>query len=184
MSKLSSIFNKSIFYQALKDQTSSSEEIFSESMQNVCNELGSICLKLQKLLPDPSLGPMERIERLARIVPHSLQLGVNHRTARSKLLEIRNRLDELVPENDMNYLEKIDYLVDLINKLVPEKTDRICQKLQFIGDHRCRDNGSIPYSGWSIYKLNLEQSVDEKRKQGIDPNSYDYIKEEDLEKLL
>lgn len=147
------------------------------SQEEVDNRLARLSFKLQMLLPDPSIGPMERIERLARVIPSSYQLGEHHRTARSKLMEIEKRLESLVPDKNMNSEQKVDYLVGLINKLVPEETDRICQKLQFIGDNRLRDNGSIPYNNWEISHLELENVVSRKRKKGMKPTDCTYIDE-------
>ncbi|WP_036833613.1 hypothetical protein, partial [Pontibacillus litoralis] len=69
---------------------------FNESFEEICTELKSISDRLYELLPDTSLSPDERLERLARVVPTSLLISDNHKTARSKLNKLRYRLDELV----------------------------------------------------------------------------------------
>ncbi|EGQ7846472.1 TPA: hypothetical protein ACF39K_002439 [Vibrio parahaemolyticus] len=151
--------------------------LLKESQKDVNDRLIYLSYKLQELLPDPSLGPMERIERLARVIPNSYHVCQFHRTARSKLTEIEDKLHSLVPDDNLNSEQKIDYLVNKINSLVPEKTDRICQKLQFIGDNRLRDNGSIPDKVWNINSLDLQNVVDKKRKDGLNPNDCTYIDE-------
>lgn len=153
------------------------ETLLKESQDNINERLTRLSFKLQRLLPDPSLGPMERIERLARLIPISYQLGWHHRTARSKLIEIEERLNSLVPDQALTSEQKVDFLVGLANELVPEKTDRLCQKLQFIGDNRLRDNGAIPYVGWDFTCLDLPYLVEKKRAQGLDPNGCSYIDE-------
>lgn len=153
------------------------ETLLKEPQDSVNERLIRLSFKLQRLLPDPSLGPMERIERLARLIPNSYQLGQHHRTARSKLIEIEERLNSLVPDQGLTFEQKIDFLVGLADDLVPEQTDRLCQKLQFIGDNRLRDNGAIPYAGWDFTCLDLTYLVETKRLQGLDPNGCSYIDE-------
>ena len=66
--------------------------------KEICDELKTISIKLQKLLPDPSIGPEERIERLARVIPKSMLISNYHKTARAKLHYIHKRLSQLVPD--------------------------------------------------------------------------------------
>jgi hypothetical protein len=127
-----------------------------ESQEVVDSQLFKISEKLQKLLPDPSLSPLERVERLGRVVPTSIQRSAHHLTARTKLSNIRLRLAELVPIEDMSAEEKIDMLVEIIEELVPIKTDRLFERLELIGDNRLRDNGSVAFSGWDQSYLDLE----------------------------
>lgn len=159
------------------------DTLLKEPQEHVNERLTFLSFKLQRLLPDPSLGPMERIERLARVIPNSYQVGVFHRTARSKLTEIEDKLFSLVPDESINSSQRIDYLVELANILVPEDTDRLCQKLQFIGDNRLRDNGAIPHVGWDFSCLDLRGFVENKRSQGLTPSDCSYIDENNFQRI-
>lgn len=147
------------------------------NQEDVESELIRVSILLRDLLPDPSLGPMERIERLARVVEGSIQIGNFHRTARMKLKEIDERLNELVPDKEMTNIERVEYLVAQVNRLVPEKTDRLCQKLQYIGDRRLRDNGSIASPNWSPELMKNETAVKLMRESGKTPSMMTYIDE-------
>lgn len=115
--------------------------IFNESFEEVCSELKSISDRLYELLPDTSLSPDERLERLARVIPTSLLISDNHKTARSKLNKIRYKLDELVPDRQLSYLDKLETLVNITNSLVEEDDIRFFKKLEKIGDYRRSDIG-------------------------------------------
>jgi hypothetical protein len=130
--------------------------ITEESQESVDSQLFRLSEKLQDLLPDPSLSPLERVERLGRVVPTSIQRSAQHLTARTKLNNIRLRLAELVPIEAMSAEEKIDILVEIIEELVPIKTDRLFERLELMGDNRLRDNGSVPFPGWDKSYLDLE----------------------------
>lgn len=129
-----------IQYPSLKD----------ESQEAVIKELMQLSGTLQDLLPDSSLSPLERVERLARVVPESIQNSSEHLTARKKLNQIRLRLAELVPHEDLTALEKIERLVQKVHELVPGPSERLFEKLEKIGDCRLIDNGSVPFSGWTL----------------------------------
>ncbi|WP_300074380.1 hypothetical protein [uncultured Ruegeria sp.] len=130
-------------------------ELKEQRFEDVATELKEISEYLLELLPDPSLSPMERIERLGRVVPLSYQLGAHHRTARAKLSEITVRLQELLPGEEMTNRERIDCLVAEVHRLCPEDLGRLYLKLEHIGDHRLRDNGAVPYRGWTPERIGL-----------------------------
>lgn len=112
-----------------------------ETFDQVREELLKVSSKLLELLPDPSLSPMERLERLARVIPKSTMLSEHHKTGRSKLNELRYRLAELVPDESLSSSEKIDFLVKRIHELVPEDLPRLYYKLEKLGDQRRSDIG-------------------------------------------
>jgi hypothetical protein len=112
-----------------------------ESFEEVCRELVALCEKLIALLPDVTLSPDERIERLARVVPTSTLLSAHHQTARTKLRRLRERLRELVPVPSLTSLERVDYLVARVHELVPGDEPRLFKKLERLGDHRGSDMG-------------------------------------------
>jgi hypothetical protein len=106
----------------------------------IFDELWSVSSHLLELLPDPALSPLERIERLARVVPGSLALSAHRRTGRAKLLEIEQRLAELVPEQGLTTIERIDRLVALTTSFAPGEM-RLVDRLELIGDFRVSDIG-------------------------------------------
>ncbi|MCY4321629.1 MAG: hypothetical protein OXC37_04430 [Bdellovibrionaceae bacterium] len=114
---------------------------YTVSYKEVCRNLLKVSKKLQKLLPDPSIGPEERIERLARVVPHSMLISDHHKTARSKLNYITDRLNQLVPDKNKSNEEKIDILVNTLHKMVPGKEKKIFLKLEKLKDRRTSDIG-------------------------------------------
>ena len=69
-------------------------------------------VRILELLPDPPICPEERLERIARLEPSSVLRSANHRTARTKLNDLRNRLNELVPEAQGEPLAQLETLVD------------------------------------------------------------------------
>ncbi|WP_391205456.1 hypothetical protein [Psychrobacillus sp. L4] len=114
--------------------------IYTESFEEVCTNLKLISSRLYELLPDVTLSPDERLERIARIVPSSLLCSDHHKTARTKLKKLRTRLDELVPDSTLSYSQKLEYLVDLVNNRIPDDL-LLFEKLESIGDKRKSDIG-------------------------------------------
>ncbi len=126
-----------------RDKYFSDEEYLGEfevSFPEIKKELDLISEKLFHLLPDKSIGPEERVERLARLIPSSIMESEYHRTARKKLEIIERKLNTLVPRSDLSNSEKIDYLVTIANTLIPEDK-RLVEKLETIGEYRRPDNG-------------------------------------------
>lgn len=140
--------------------------IWEQKFEDVAAELKNISAYLLEQLPDPALSPMERIERLGRVIPHSYQIGAHHRTARSKLAEIDARLQELVPGEGLSMRDRIDHLVAEVHRLCPQDMDRLYLKLEYIGDHRLRDNGAIPYRGWTPERIGFK--IDQAAAQAED----------------
>jgi predicted nuclease with TOPRIM domain len=114
---------------------------FEEPFDDICKELMEICRRLECLLPDPTLSPLERLERLARVAPHSVLQSEHHRTARSKLNSLRHRINDLVPSPQLSSLEKIEFLVSRTHQLVPEPMEKFFMKLEKLGDRRPSDIG-------------------------------------------
>lgn len=116
---------------------------YDEPFQAVRAELTLLSERLLELLPDPSIGPHERLERLARVVPDSVLVSQDRLTARTKLTRLRRRLDELVPSAGLSYPEKLEWLVNRLEKLVPGNM-KIIEKLETLGDFRGTDTGASP----------------------------------------
>jgi hypothetical protein len=114
-----------------------------EAYLDVVGELVRLSVKLLGNLPDPSLGPDERLERIARVVPTSQLQSAHRRSARNKLVALRRRLDELVP-GDMTSEEKLDTLIARVHDLVPGDMPFIA-KLETMGDFRATDIGLSPH---------------------------------------
>lgn len=101
------------------------------------NELERLSDLLFELLPDKSLSPMERLERLARAVePREPRLD-HLRPASKKVAELKDRLEELVP-GDHAPEEKIARMVALLDELVSsdKKGASVIEKLEQLGDPR------------------------------------------------
>ncbi|NCN41947.1 hypothetical protein GW916_11945 [bacterium] len=114
--------------------------IFEDDYEKVCQELTSLSKRLLELLPDPSIGPEERLERLARVAPHTLMISRNVRTARSKLSDLKHRLSELVPDEALSSIQKLEFLISKANQLSPE-AGTLFEKLEELGDIRISDIG-------------------------------------------
>jgi len=117
---------------------------YDEPFEDVVAELSTLSVALLRLLPDPSLSPDERLERLARVVPHSQMVSAHRRTARAKLRDLRTRLAELVPDAGLSSAERLQHLIDTVDALVPGDA-RLIQKLERIGDNRTTDTGLAPW---------------------------------------
>ena len=113
------------------------------TFEEVAEELTNISLTLIEMMPDPSIGPQERLERLARVVPSSIMKSAYRRNARAKLNDLKNRLNELVPQYKNNSQAQLDFLKSELSRLVPEEIPDI-EKLEKIGDHRSTDIGVSP----------------------------------------
>src|SRR5439155_379035 len=86
--------------------------------QEATAELASISAKLNTLLPDHSLSPSERLERLARVIEGREPNLAHLQPATVKVALLKDRLDQLVPGR-MSPEQKIDTLIQRLNQLVP-----------------------------------------------------------------
>lgn len=108
----------------------------------IAAELASLTAKLQQLLPDPSLSPLERLERFVRVIDNVDADMTQLESANSKLQKLQSRINNFVPQEGLTTEQKINVLVDLVeNKL--EKLNlkdaglnRMIEKLESIGDPR------------------------------------------------
>lgn len=111
--------------------------VFTVPFKDVYADLRRLSSALQEALPDPSLGPQERLERLARVVPQSVAETQQLCTGRTKLSRLQRRLDELVPgPGSMD--QKLDTLLSTLEALVPGP-GRTIDKLETLGDYRYTD---------------------------------------------
>jgi hypothetical protein len=113
---------------------------FRFSYPEVYSRLRELSLRLRDELPDPSIGPEERLERIARVVPDSIRVSSNLLTGYTKLMRLRARLDELVP-GPMEDVEKLEILLSRIHELVPGDM-RLIEKLETMHDFRYSDTGT------------------------------------------
>ena len=112
-------------------------EISLELNEEATKELLLISTKLLELLPDPSLSPDERLERLARVVQNRVPQVENLQSANAKVHRLKRRLDELVPDEGGNYINKIDSLVCILDQNCSDKdAGSVVEKLEFLGDPR------------------------------------------------
>ena len=132
------------WYKLWKSEKYFKESDYQKELQpeffKVTEKLQGISKKLFELLPDYSLGPEERIERLARVIPESILESKNMLTARTKLNNITMKLNYLIPDPELTEMEKIDKLVEIINLLEPGE-EKLIKKLEKIDDFRRTDIG-------------------------------------------
>lgn len=114
-------------------------EISAAANQSAAADLAALSAKLHALLPDNSLSPIERLERLGRVVENRTPKAENLQSAIKKLDDLKARLDELVP-GALSPSEKIDLLHRQLNEMVaPEMKDSLAMhKLEVLGDPRAR----------------------------------------------
>ncbi|MEV8213185.1 hypothetical protein [Leifsonia sp. NPDC077715] len=113
---------------------------FEFQYPEVYARLRALSTRLLDQLPDPSIGPEERLERIARVVPSSIRVSSNLLTGYTKLVRLRSRLDELVP-GEMDELEKLEVLLARVHELVPGDM-RLIEKLETMHDYRYSDTGT------------------------------------------
>ena len=76
------------------------------------SELAAISEKLANMLPDPSLSPDERLERLARVIKGRNIQQESLQTAARKVEKLKTRINELVP-GDSGMENKLDKLSEM-----------------------------------------------------------------------
>lgn len=132
------------WYSLWKSEKYFTEEEYTKKLdpdfKDIKDELEEISKLLFSLLPDYSIGPEERVERLARVIPESILESKNMLTGRKKLSNITKRLNELIPDENLSNIVKINMLVDIINKLEPDG-ETLIEKLEKIDDFRRTDIG-------------------------------------------
>ena len=111
---------------------------FQENRQ-ASAELLSLSSKLEGLLPDPSLSPFERVERLARAIEDRTPEPEHLQSAAVKVARLKERLDELVP-GETTPERKVDVLVERLDDLVASDQRDLPPgaKLETLGDPRGR----------------------------------------------
>lgn len=108
----------------------------------IAAELASLTAKLQQLLPDPSLSPLERLERFVRVIDNVEADMTQLESANSKLQKLQNRLNNFVPQEGLTSEQKINVLVDLVENKIEKMNlknaglNRMIEKLESIGDPR------------------------------------------------
>jgi hypothetical protein len=105
--------------------------------QRASADLASISSKLYRLLPDESLSPLERLERLARVIEKRKPDRNQLQSASSKLTQLTARIDKLVP-GDMTPEKKIEVLLEGLDGMVSKEQCELAtiEKLELLGDPR------------------------------------------------
>lgn len=111
-------------------------ELTSDENKKATKGLSKISKALHKALPDPSLSPAERLERLARVVQDRVPLHEHLLPAATKLFSLKNRLDQLVPGSRLTSEEKIAKLTSLAKKKIPQHGLTMAKRLEMLGDKR------------------------------------------------
>lgn len=98
-------------------------------------ELKMLTDALYGMLPDRSLSPAERIERLARAVDDRTPKPEHLRPAHIKLEELRARIDELVPGEGSAFEKILSLEANVDEKVGAERGNMaLIRKLELLGD--------------------------------------------------
>ena len=117
-----------------------------EENEKAAAKLSFLSEKLYDLLPDQSLSPDERLERLARVASHTRPQLENLESAADKLKRLQLRLNELVPGDELTLEQKINHLVSILNEQVPYDGMSVISKLEYLGDPRLPADAPIDLS--------------------------------------
>ena len=85
-----------------------------EENEQASAQLSALAVQLASLLPDPTFSLEERIEQLARFVPHATPKPELMEPDAVKLRRIKDRLDELVSGKELTAEQKIAKLGQLL----------------------------------------------------------------------
>jgi hypothetical protein len=100
-------------------------------------KLDALSRFLIEALPDASLSPDERLERLARVVQDRTPRGEHLLPAVQKVDRLERRLAELVPGAKLSSMDRLNQLVAKLSEMVPgEGRESIVAKLERLGDKR------------------------------------------------
>lgn len=115
------------------------EEMSASQNQKAASDLGLLSAKLFWHVPDQSLSPFERLERLARAADGSTPDLSQLQSAAKKLEALKSRIDILVPGN-MSHEKKIEVLIEKLNEKVgvTQLTLHTTEKLELLGDSRAK----------------------------------------------
>lgn len=133
------LHNKAIRLTQRLDHMVPDPDVTASANQKAAAELAALSAKLYWHIPDQSLSPAERLERLARAADNAAPDMANLLPATKKLEALKARIDELVP-GDASHEKKIELLLAQLdakvgtNQLSLHTTD----KLEILGDPRAR----------------------------------------------
>lgn len=99
-------------------------------------KLSEISGFLANALPDHSLSPEERLERLARVVQDRVPRQEQLLPAIQKVDRLERRLAELVPGEGMSAMDRLNRLVQQCNGMCGDDGKTLVQKLETLGDPR------------------------------------------------
>lgn len=107
--------------------------------QKAASDLAALSAKLFWHVPDQSLSPLERLERLARAAEDSSPDMAQLQSAATKLEALKSRIDELVP-GDMSHEKKIENLIQKLDEKVgtSQLALHTTDKLELLGDPRAK----------------------------------------------
>lgn len=114
--------------------------ISSELNDRAATILRELSERLIALLPDPSLSPDERLERIARAVQDRVPQSEQLLPAIQKVHRLERRLLELVPGDDLDCFARLERLVCSVESVCEEKgitaDQEFVRKLELLGDQR------------------------------------------------
>lgn len=112
------------------------EELTAEANADAAARLEAMSRFLASALPDTSLSPEERLERLARVITDRVPRKENLRPAIEKVEQLERRLEELIPDQNLTAMDRLNKLVEICNDCVPNNNLSIVEKLESLGDSR------------------------------------------------
>lgn len=115
------------------------EKLTASQNQKAAAELASLSAKLFWHIPDQSLSPFERLERLARAAENRTPDREQLKSAAAKVNVLKARIDQLVP-GDASHEKKIEQLVSLLDEKVGSSQQNLhtTHKLELLGDPRAK----------------------------------------------
>lgn len=114
-------------------------EMTASQNQKAASDLAALSAKLFWHVPDQSLSPFERLERLARAADDSSPDMGQLQSAAKKLEALKSRIDQLIP-GDMSHEKKIETLIQKLDEKVgaSQLALHTTDKLELLGDPRAK----------------------------------------------
>src|ERR1019366_9617350 len=89
---------------------------------------------LANALPDASLSPAERLERLARVIQTRTPDQSNLIPAATKLSNLEARLKDLVADPNLTSEQRLNHLLTTAGSIAPGSNLSVVEKLETMGD--------------------------------------------------
>lgn len=109
----------------------------TEKNAEISQRLEELSEMLIKHVPDPSLSPDERLERIARVDQRRVPQREYLLPAVEKLYRLERRLDDLVDDSDLSSTEQLEVLIERVEERGEKHEERdFVEILERMGDER------------------------------------------------